>query len=446
VERDPLVRGLLLMLAAIGAVWLAGWVWQVFSRFADIILLFFLAWLLAFVLNPLAKWLQSLGLPRLAAVALVYVGLALGLIGILLHVVPALITQTVQLIASLPALARNLQARGDEFHSSLLARGLPEAQLTEIYRNAISRAETVGSVALSNSLTVATAVLNSLLRAALVLIISFYIMLDGDKIGRLFVSLMPVRYRLSTGAVLEQIDRTFGGFVRGQVIQAAVFGLGTWAVMQMAALPYSLVLSIFAGLAMVLPFIGPYLAVGPPVILAIILAPSKVWWVFLLLFVLQFVGVNVLAPRIMSHSVGIHPLLVFAAILIGAQVAGGWGAIFGIPAAAMLYLLARLFYQRVVLHTPLYRSSAPISIDSNAPFQVGSTEDTALEVKGIGDQAGQVEPIVSANGSRISPVGQPNQTQTASPEEEDPAIPVSPAMRSDPAASHTVVTEAQGTP
>lgn len=367
--RDPLARGLLLMLAAIGAIWLAGWVWQVMSRFSDIILLFFLAWLLAFVLNPVARWLQNLGVPRLAAVALVFTGLALVLAGILLNVVPVALSQAVQLAASLPAMARNLQARGDELHSALVARGLPEAQLTEVYRNAISRAEILGTAALSNSLTVATAIVNSLLRASLVLIISFYILLDGEKISRLFVGVMPVRYREGADWALDQIDHTFGGFVRGQVIQAAVYGFGTWAVMQFAALPYAVVLSIFAGLAMVIPFIGPYLAVAPPVIVAIVLAPGKVWWVFLLLFILQFVVVNVLAPRIMSQSVGIHPLLVFVAVLAGAQVAGGWGAIFGVPIAAMIFLLARLFYERVILSMPIYRAGAPISAEAISPLR-----------------------------------------------------------------------------
>jgi predicted PurR-regulated permease PerM len=367
-ERDPLVRGLLLMLAAIGAVWLAGWVWQVVSQFADVLLLFFLAWLLAFVLNPLVRRLGRIGVPRLAGVGLVYLMLALVLVTIGLIVVPVLVNQTVQLAASLPALADNLQQRADELHLGLVQRGLPEAQLQEVYRNAITRAETIGTTALSGSLGIATSILGGFLRASLVLILSFYVMLDGDKIARLFVGLMPVRYREGAASALEQIDRTFGGFVRGQLVQAMVYATGTWIVMQIAVLPYSLVLSIFAGVAMAIPFIGPYLAMGPPLILAIILAPGAVWWVFILLFILQFIVVNVLAPRIMSQHVGIHPLLVFAAVLIGAQVAGGWGAIFGVPVAAMVFLLLRVFYQRVVLSLPLYRAGAPLSVEAIAPL------------------------------------------------------------------------------
>jgi len=194
-------------------------------------------------------------------------------------------------------------------------------------------------------------------------------MLDGEKISRLFVGLMPVRYREEVASGLENVDRTFGGFVRGQLIQTAFYGFGTWVVMQLDGLPYSLVIGIFAGLAMIIPFIGPYLAMGPPIILAVILSPGSVWWVFILLFLLQFVVVNLIAPRILSQSVGIHPLLVFAAVLIGTQVAGGWGAIFGVPIAAMLFLIARVFYQRVILRMPLYHAGARLSVEAIAPVQ-----------------------------------------------------------------------------
>ena len=366
-ERDPLVRGLLLMLAAIGLVWLAGWVWQIVSRFGDVILLFFLAWLLAFVLNPIALRLQRLGLPRPAAVGGVYVGLALMLVTIGLLVVPAALTQLVQLGASLPAMATNLQARADELHAYLIDRGLPEAQLADFYRNAVVRAEAIGTSLLANVPAVAGAIVGSLVSASLVLIISFYIMLDGERLGSALIQLLPARYRESAAGGLEQVDRTFGGFVRGQLIQALVYGLGTFAVMQLAQLSYALVLSIFAGVMMSIPVIGPFLAMAPPLILAVILAPQTVWWVFVLLFGLQFVVVNILAPKIMSQSVGIHPLLVFAAVLIGAKLAQGWGAIFGVPIAAMLYLVARFFYQRVVLRTPLYRTGTPLSVEAIVP-------------------------------------------------------------------------------
>ncbi len=373
-ERDPLVRGLLLLLAAISLIWLFGWLWQAVTRFSDVLLLFFLAWLLAFVLDPMARQLQGLSLPRVVAVGTVYGGLLVVVAVVSISVVPTAANQLVQLGNGLPGLANELQLRAGELQDNLARLGVTEAQLADFYHDLLVRAQMLGARLLTNGLSLATAILGTLLNVTIVIILSFYIMLDGERISRLAIAALPLRYRVEAATALEQIDRTFGGFIRGQLVQMAIYGLGTAAVMVAAHLPYYVVFSIFAGVAMIIPVIGPWLAMGPVLILALTVAPSTVWWIFLLLLVLQFVVVNLLMPRIMGQSLGLHPLLVFAAVLIGSRIGGTWGAIFGVPAAAMLYLLVRAFYQRVLLHMPLYRKGAPLSPEALIPSPPPATE------------------------------------------------------------------------
>ena len=366
-ERDPLVRGLLLLLVTISLIWLLGWLWQIVSGVSDILMLFFLAWLLAFVLDPIARRMQQFGLQRAVAAGTVYLGLLILVAILAVSVVPTAASQLIQLGNTLPVLVTELQGRAEEVQRFLQGRGLSETQLNDFQRDLFTRAQTLGTVLAANALSVATAILGTVLNFTLVLILSFYILMDGQRIARLFVGVLPPRYREDTLAAMEQIDRTFGGFVRGQLIQTAIYGLGTAVVMISAGLPYYVVIGIVAGLAMIIPVIGPYLAMAPPLILAVIFNPSSVWWVFLLLFVLQFVVINVMMPRVMGQSVGLHPVVVFAAVLVGARIGGAWGAIFGVPVAAMLFLLVRAFYQRVVLRMPLYRSGAPLSPDALVP-------------------------------------------------------------------------------
>lgn len=379
-ERDPLVRGLLLLLVTISLIWLLGWAWGVLSGVSDILLLFFLAWLLAFVLDPIARWLQHFGLRRSAAAGTVYLALIV-LVAILgVSVFPTAASQLIGLGTSLPALVTELQGRADELQSYLLRTGVSETQLGDFYHDLFTRLQAVGTVVAANALAVATAILGAVLNFTIVLILSFYILLDGERMGRAFVQGLPPRYREEAAAALVQIDRTFGGFVRGQLIQTAVYGLGTAVVMVAAGLPFYVVIGVFAGVVMIIPVIGPYLAMAPPLILALIFNPSSLWWVFVLLFLLQFVVVNLLMPRIMGQSLGLHPLFVFAAVLIGARVAGAWGAIFGVPAAAMLYLVVQNLYQRVILHLPLYRSGVALSPDALVPAPMalnGAGEEVA---------------------------------------------------------------------
>jgi predicted PurR-regulated permease PerM len=107
-----------------------------------------------------------------------------------------------------------------------------------------------------------------------------------------------------------------------------------------------LVASLFAGLFMLIPLIGPFLALIPPLLAALLQNPDSALWIFLILFVYQFAIVNVLMPRVLSHALGLHPLLVFGAILISIRLAGFWGAFFGIPVAGVLWTMATFFFER----------------------------------------------------------------------------------------------------
>src|SRR5205823_4059152 len=83
---------------------------------------------------------------------------------------------------------------------------------------------------------------------------------------------------------------------------------------------------VFAALVMLVPFLGPVLAIAPPALIALLVYPDRVWWILLILIALQLAVLNVVSPRVMSQTVGMHPLLVVAAVLVGAKVAGPWCA------------------------------------------------------------------------------------------------------------------------
>jgi predicted PurR-regulated permease PerM len=100
---------------------------------------------------------------------------------------------------------------------------------------------------------------------------------------------------------------------------------------------YALLSSVIAALVLLIPFLGPVAAVVVPVTIALLTTrPEVTVYLFLALLALQQVIFNILAPRILSRQVGVHPLLVFFAVLSGARIAGVWGAIFGVPIVGVL--------------------------------------------------------------------------------------------------------------
>jgi predicted PurR-regulated permease PerM len=120
------------------------------------------------------------------------------------------------------------------------------------------------------------------------------------------------------------------------VIQSLVGGVGTGLIMSALSVEYALLASVVAGLVLLIPFLGPFVAVAMPLSIALVTRPEAVIYLFIALMALQQVIFNMLTPRILSKQVGLHPLLVFFAVLTGARVAGVWGAIFGVPIVAVL--------------------------------------------------------------------------------------------------------------
>lgn len=356
-ERNPWFRAVLVLLAIIGTLWLMGWTWDLIGRFGDVFLLFFLAWLLAFVLHPAADWLTRVKVPWLrgprslsyrAAVVVVYLGLILLLFLLGLLLIPVIVAQAVQLGASLPTYVAQLPKIG-QLQEELNRLGVP-VDLSIVYRPEllIDQARALGGVLAQNALGIATGVANLAFNLLIILILSFYLMLDGPDISRKLLSLIPVRWQDEAAFFMSSVTRTFGAFIRGQLLQALIYGSGTALIMSFAGLSYVAIASAFSGLVMIIPFVGPFLAILPPAILAAIQAPGAFPWVFIALLVLQQVVINVIAPKFMSESLGMHPLLVFLAMLVGVKVAGFWGALFGVPVMGVLYALAVFFYRRAV--------------------------------------------------------------------------------------------------
>ncbi len=335
---------LCVLLAALGlmfAIWLIG------SAFSDIVLLFFLAWALALVIEPSAIMLVSYTrLPRPIAVSVVYLGVFVLIIVGALIVTPLLVTQIVQIIGYLPTLI-------DFFNDQLLAL-YAELQLRGVYVDLESavrtydvtgRLEAAVPLILSNIFGAASGIANAILQAALLVIISFYFTLDGRRVAKEAIELLPARYGDDARYLLESVRSAFFGFLKGNMIMAIAYAIGTAGIMMAAGLPYVLVSSITAGICAVIPFIGGMLALIIPLIIVLIAQSGSGIFVLIASLILQQVVYNVVGPRAMSQTIGLHPLLMFLVFLVGARVAGVWGAFFGIPIAAAA--LSMLHFYRI---------------------------------------------------------------------------------------------------
>jgi predicted PurR-regulated permease PerM len=341
--RDPWLRALAILGCCIAGVYLISLLWQVVQQFADIVLLFFLAWLIAFVLEPLVGALVEARLPRLAAIGLTYLTLLVVLSAGVILLVPALTLQTVEVVRSMPgyveqvgALLTGMQNSTNEWLLDHRSPVLVDLQSALNPQELSRRADALGPALLGNVVGFATGAATLLLEVLILIILSFYFMADGARLADSVILALPPRQQDDMRYLVANIHRAFAGFLRGQVIQSLVGAVGTGLIMSVLQVDYALLSSVMAGLVLFIPFIGPPISVVLPVTIALLTHPEVTIVLFIALLALQQIIFNVLAPRILSRQVGLHPLLVFFAVLTGARLAGIWGAIFGVPIVAVL--------------------------------------------------------------------------------------------------------------
>ena len=334
------------------AIVLIGLLGSIFFAFGDIVLVFFLAWLLAFILSPLVGALTRNipFLPRVGAVVLVYAALVGAIVLVVVLVAGALADSITAFVASVPTLRNDLPSLLAPWQERLNAIGLNQidlaAQATSFLDNIADYA-----VQLAGPIQqLAVASLGAMGNLLIVLILSLYMVIDRDDILSFLFRVVPPTYKEEARLLETSVARSFGGFLRGQAILGVVYAAVAAVTSAVLGIPYLAVTTAVAGALMAIPFFGPFVAWAPPVIVALLAVPNVTVPALILMGIGWLLVMNVLQPRLMQEAVGIHPIVVLGSVLIGSKIAGVTGAIFGIPIAAVIS--AFFFHFLVVTRDP----------------------------------------------------------------------------------------------
>jgi len=346
VQQDRWTRAALVLLALAAGIYLLERLLQVGRFLGDIILLILLSWFVAYVLDPAVDFLEK-RLQRGLATVIVYLSLGLLVMAFAVVSTPGLITQFSRLGVQVPNIVNQVPAYIDSVEALLTRYGL-QVDLTSALQPEVI-AQRIGSVSgavVQDMLSVIMGIANVLANLLIVLLLSFYMTLDGDRIIRRLLRAIPRQARREVVNVARSIDVSFGGFIRGQLIQALIFAAGTFIVAWIAGLQNVAAIALLTGILMLIPLIGLPLSLIPPVAMAFAHSPFTALWVGVVLFVFQQAVVNFLMPRIMGEMVGLQPLLIILALVLGLRIGGLWGGFFAIPVAGVVYATILSLYQR----------------------------------------------------------------------------------------------------
>jgi predicted PurR-regulated permease PerM len=341
-------------------------IWQLCSYFADVVRILGISVLISYLFISVVDWLEKYIKNRAMAIFIVYAFCGVAATVGLLTVVPSLLAQINGLVESIFSVMPRILDLVGTFLAPLDAR-LHAAQIQiraiDLVANLAGNIPRPDSTVIFSRMgEVAMSTMTWLLYGLSILVVSFYFMLDGYRMTDWIISAFPGRFHIRMQAIANEIDLSMQAFFRGQLVMALGFGLLMLVVYILIGVPFALLLTVVLALAEIVPVIGPPIGFLPALVVVALngldnVPADRLWQVVILLIVFniaQWVKDNLVAPRYIGNKIGLHPVMIFIAIMIGAKLDGMLGIIFSIPAASALNVI----YQQLTAHTDTTESEA----------------------------------------------------------------------------------------
>lgn len=303
---------------------------------------FLYALLLAYLLAPMVAYLEKQHLSRTMAIAAVYLLLMVSLVLLGIYVIPTIVAQINSLVKQLPAISIRAQELlyelGDQYERINLPPAVVdsiEASLTRLQGSLTSLLNLLGQFIVG--------LFSSVVFIVLVPILSFYMLKDMETIQSSLLNLFPSKYQALVLALCSRIDSKLGAWVRGQVSISLITGGLIFVGLRLVGMDYALVLGLLVAVFNIIPYFGPIIAAIPAILLGLMRAPVLGLKVLIVQVVVQHFESSVLVPHVLGRELGLHPLLIIFALLLGAQFGGVLGMVLAAPVAAILFDLATLW-------------------------------------------------------------------------------------------------------
>jgi predicted PurR-regulated permease PerM len=338
IEREERwIRALLILATLTVGLVFIGLAADIIVYFSDIILIVVMAWVFAFVLNPVVDGFGRLApkVPRIVPVVVVYGLLFIVLAGLGLIIATQLANSIIDFTDELPTLQDRVPEIVAPWQERLADLGL-QVDLVVVLDQGLQELARSSGQFVGPLQDVAFASLGVLGNLVFMIFLSLFIVVDKENLLGFVNRVTPPRYATEMRLFQTSVASSFGGFMRGQAIQALVLGSVAAVGSLLLDIEYMPLTTALVAFFQFIPFFGPFVSWAPPVVAAVLTQPDAVILILLVMAAGWFVTMNFIQPRVMSSAVGIHPVVVLLSVLIGLRLQGVVGAIFAIPVAAVI--------------------------------------------------------------------------------------------------------------
>lgn len=320
--------------------------WQL----GDVLLPFVLGAAVAFCLDPVADWFESKGFSRVSSVVIISLVALVGFILAILLIIPTLVTQGIELVQFAPKLFEQLQAFTGSVFERLTERFPQLADADSTIRQQLDKlgqmVQSRGGEFLTGLVSSFSGIVNVVLLIVIVPVVSFYLLLDWDRMVAQIDALLPLDHAPTIRQLARDMNETLAGFIRGMGTVSLILGIYYCVMLMAIGLNFGLVIGALAGLVTFIPYVGAL--VGG--VLAIGLALFQFWgdwfWIIAVAAVFfsgQFLEGNILTPKLVGESVGLHPVWLILSLSVFGSLFGFVGMLVAVPLAAMIGVIIRFF-------------------------------------------------------------------------------------------------------
>jgi predicted PurR-regulated permease PerM len=321
---------------------------------AKIILIFFIAILFSAALTPTVNSLQKYKIPRGVSVLGIFL-IMLFILGFFVsQLIPLIATQIIELVKSLTSLINKVAAgeidipfgeRLEPLLQDLLSQVDKENLVNEIKTTLENFSGQLQSLA-GDTLGVIKAIFNGIFNFVMVLILTFFLIVNGKNVNEFFVSLFPSKHGAYIINKIETIQQKIGFWLRGQMILMVLMFTLSLIGLLILGIDNALTLAMMTGIAELLPVVGPIAAGIPAILVGFNESPWLAVWMLGLIILLQQIEGNILVPLVMRKAVGLNPIIIILAMMIGLEKLGVVGMIMAIPVATTLSIFVKEYAQK----------------------------------------------------------------------------------------------------
>ncbi|QSJ17097.1 AI-2E family transporter [Nostoc sp. UHCC 0702] len=303
-----------------------------FSYFQHPITILSVAAILAFLLNYPVKFFERVRMTRTQAVVIVLLVTLTLLVILGVTLVPMLIDQTIQLLNKIPDWLTTSQANLEQFEAFAKQRRLP-LDVRVVSNQINANIQNLVQQLASGAVGFAGILLSGLLNLVLVVVLAFYMLLYGDRVWDGLVNLLPANVGVP---LTRSLQLNFQNFFLSQLLLGLFMIISLTPIFLFLKVPFALLFAILIGMSELIPFIGATLGIG----LVTILVLLQNWWlavpVAIAAIIMQQIKDNLLAPNLLGDFIGLNPIWIFVAILMGFEIAGFLGTLVAVPIAGTI--------------------------------------------------------------------------------------------------------------